>query len=158
VGIIWLLHRTAFGEKHYQLLGLPIVMLPSLFIACMIVLTEGTVSPYYAGLNLILLAVSAVGHWSSRDTVISVSGVILIYFAASYASNANFDSRMFFNNLYFLTLTGVIVIAGNYLYTSLLFREFMGRFQLEKSREMLEESNRKLIELDQVKNRFFCER
>jgi signal transduction histidine kinase len=156
VGIIWLLHRTAWGKNHYEALGLPIVMLPAIFIAFMIFVTDGTSSPYYAGLNLILLAVSAVGHWSFRDTLISVSSVILMYFGASYANATNFDFSDFFNNLYFLALTGIIVVTGNYLYNRLLFREFEVRFQLDKSRQMLEESNRKLLELDQVKSRFFA--
>jgi signal transduction histidine kinase len=156
VGIIWLLHRTRWARNNYRLLGLPIVMLPAFFIAFMIFVTHGASSPYYAGLNLILLAVSAVGHWTLRDTMISVTSVILMYFGASYANQANFDSRNFFNNLYFLVLTGIIVVAGNYLYNRLLFREFEVRFQLDKSRQMLEESNRKLLELDQVKSRFFA--
>jgi signal transduction histidine kinase len=156
VGIIWLLHRTRWARNNYRLLGLPIVMLPAFFIAFMIFVTHGASSPYYAGLNLILLAVSAVGHWTLRDTMISVTSVILMYFGASYANAANFDSRNFFNNLYFLVLTGIIVVAGNYLYNRLLFREFEVRFQLDKSRQMLEESNRKLLELDQVKSRFFA--
>ncbi|HEX9273456.1 MAG TPA: ATP-binding protein [Candidatus Binatia bacterium] len=156
VGIIWLLHRTRWARNNYRLLGLPIVMLPAFFIAFMIFVTHGASSPYYAGLNLILLAVSAVGHWTLRDTMISVTSVILMYFGASYANAANFDFRNFFNNLYFLVLTGIIVVAGNYLYNRLLFREFEVRFQLDKSRQMLEESNRKLLELDQVKNRFFA--
>ena len=156
VGIIWLLHRTAWGRNHYEALGLPIVMLPAIFIAFMIFVTDGTSSPYYAGLNLVLLAVSAVGHWSFRDTMISVTSVILMYFGASYANATNFDFSDFFNNLYFLALTGIIVVTGNYLYNRLLFREFEVRFQLDKSRQMLEESNRKLLELDQVKSRFFA--
>jgi signal transduction histidine kinase len=156
VGIIWLLHRTRWARNNYRLLGLPIVILPAFFIAFMIFVTHGASSPYYAGLNLILLAVSAVGHWSFRDTMISVISVILMYFGASYLNAVNFDFRNFFNNLYFLVLTGIIVVTGNYLYTRLLFREFEVRFQLDRSRQMLEESNRKLLELDQVKSRFFA--
>jgi signal transduction histidine kinase len=156
VGIIWLLHRTTWARNHYRLMGLPIVMLPAFFIAFMIFTTEGASSPYYAGLNLVLLAVSAVGHWSFRDTMISVGGVTLMYFWASHTNAVNFDLRHFVNNLYFLVLTGVIVIAGNYLHERLLFREFEGRFQLDKSRQMLEETNQKLLELDRVKSRFFA--
>lgn len=156
VAIVWWLHRTAWGKNHYEILGLPIVILPAFFIALMIFLTDGTSSPYYAGLNLILLAVSAVGHWSFRDTMISVSSVIVMYFAASYANATVFDFRNFFNNLYFLVLTGIIVVTGNYLYTRLLFREFEVRFELDRSRQMLEETNRKLLELDRIKSRFFA--
>ncbi|HEY7321374.1 MAG TPA: ATP-binding protein [Candidatus Binatia bacterium] len=156
VGLVWLLHRTDWGKNHYEALGLPIVLLPAFFITFMIFVTHGASSPYYAGLNLILLAVSAVGHWSLRDTMISVTSVILMYFGAAYLNTAHFDSRNFFNNLYFLALTGIIVVAGNYLYNGLLFREFKVRFELDKSRQMLEGSNRKLLELDRVKSRFFA--
>jgi signal transduction histidine kinase len=156
VAIVWLLHRTAWGKNHYEALGLPIVMLPAFFIALMIFLTDGTSSPYYAGLNLILLAVSAVGHWSFRDTMISVTTVIFMYFCASYANTTDFNFRNFFNNVYFLVLTGIIVVTGNYLYSRLLFREFEVRFELNKSRQMLEETNRKLLELDRIKSRFFA--
>jgi signal transduction histidine kinase len=77
-------------------------------------------------------------------------------FRASYANAKGFDFRNFFTNLYFLVLTGIIVVTGNYVYTRLLFREFEVRFELDKSRQMLEETNRKLLELDRIKSRFFA--
>ena len=57
-GVLWYLHTTEFGEKNYRLLGLPIAWLPAFFIGWMIYVTDGPTSQYYAGLNLILLAVS----------------------------------------------------------------------------------------------------
>ena len=30
--VLWYLHRTQFGQRHYQWLGLPIALLPALFI------------------------------------------------------------------------------------------------------------------------------
>lgn len=156
VGAVWLLHRTVWAQNHYRLIGFPIVILPALFIGLMIFTTEGAASPYYAGLNLVLLAVSAVGHWSFRDTIVSVGTVIFIYFCACYANAATFDSRNFANNVYFLALTGIIVMAGNYLYNRLLFREFAVRFELNRNKQMLEESNQRLLQLDRVKSRFFA--
>src|SRR6185312_15001207 len=38
---LWLLHTTGFGMRHYRLLGTPIAILPSCFIAIMIAVTEG---------------------------------------------------------------------------------------------------------------------
>jgi signal transduction histidine kinase len=63
---------------------------------------------------------------------------------------------IFFNNLYFLVLTGVIVVAGNHLYNNLHLREFVLRFELDQSRTTLEQTNQKLVELDQIKSRFFA--
>ena len=157
VAIVWALHYTRWGERHYRRIGLPIVFLPSLFIATMIACTADPAgSPYYAGLNLILLAVSAVGHWTLAESVISVVGVMEFYLLACFLQPTSINSSIFLNNLYFLILTGIIVIAGNYLYNQLLFSEFELRYELAENRRLLEENNRKLVELDKVKSRFFA--
>jgi len=62
----------------------------------------------------------------------------------------------FANNLYFLALTGVIVATGSYVHSRWRFREFALRFELDRNRKALEESNQKLLELDQIKSRFFA--
>src|SRR5580698_10497695 len=57
-GLLYL-HMTEFGQKYYRLLGVPIALLPASVIAWMIYYSpQGPASPYYAGLNLIVLAVS----------------------------------------------------------------------------------------------------
>ena len=60
------------------------------------------------------------------------------------------------NNLYFLTLTGIVIVTGSYFHNRLRFREFALRYELDKNRKELEETNRKLVELDQLKSRFFA--
>src|SRR6266436_9359509 len=62
-GILWFLHTTVFAQKHYKILGLPIALLPAFFITWMISIDDQARASYYAGLNLILLAVSVVVHW-----------------------------------------------------------------------------------------------
>ncbi len=155
-GCIWYLHTTRVGQERYKLLGLPIALLPAFFIAWMISDTEGPVSPYYAGLNLILLAVSVVVHWSVRESVVAVGGVLLMYSAACLLKGTKEQLPLIFNNFYFLVLTGIIVITGNHFFNRLRFREFALRYELDQNRQQLEESNRKLKELDQIKSRFFA--
>ena len=155
-GCIWYLHTTRVGQAHYKILGLPIALLPAFFIAWMISDTAGPVSPYYAGLNLILLAVSVVVHWSVRESVIAVGGVLLMYSSACFIKGTKEQLPLIFNNFYFLVLTGIIVITGNHFFNRLRFREFALRYELDQNRQQLEESNRKLKELDQIKSRFFA--
>ena len=153
---VWALHFTPLARKHYPLVGLPIVILPAFFITLMVYQTDA-VSPYYAGLNLIMLSVSVVGHWSVTETLAAVGSVIAMYFCAYFAKRHDaVNFRFFFNNVYFLALTGVIVISGNFLFNRLRFREFELRFELDQNKKALEESNRKLVELDQIKSRFFA--
>jgi signal transduction histidine kinase len=154
---IWSLHYTPLARKFYPLVGMPIVVLPAFFMTLMMARTEGAASPYYASLNLILLAVSAVGHWSMAETFFAVVSVICMYLGVYLAKGVGkIDFGIFFTNIYFITLTGIIVFCGNYLFNRLRFREFALRYELDKNRQKLEENNQKLMELDQIKNRFFA--
>jgi signal transduction histidine kinase len=164
---VWLLHYTPIARKKYPVVGLPIVLLPALFITYMAYRAadpaapyhdepRGDAGPYYAGLNLIMLAVSAVGHWSMLETCLAVGSVILMYLAALATRGYDPHKSLFFNNVYFLVLTGIIVACGNYLFNRLRFSEFALRHELDKNKKALEESNQKLVELDQVKGRFFA--
>ena len=151
---VWLLHYTPIARKFYPLVGMPIVILPALFLAWMMYVTRRPDSPYanngggasyYAALNLILLAVSAVGHWSMAETFFAVASVIVMYLVASVARGIDaFSPGIFFNNLYFLVLTGVTVFCGNYLFNRLRFSEFVLRHELEKNRKELATQNQVL--------------
>jgi signal transduction histidine kinase len=153
---VYLLHNTSLARKHYPVVGLPIVILPAFFIAVMVYQTDA-VSPYYAGLNLIMLAVSAVGHWSILESLLAVASVLFLYLGAYVARHPDPQQfRFFFNNVYFLFLTGIIVVSGNFVFNRLRFCEFALRFELNQNKKALEESNQKLVELDQIKNRFFA--
>lgn len=164
VGGVLALHYLNFTTLYYRVLQQFIVFLPAASIALMIYLTNTAprgdrpleftdFSPYYAGLNLILVALSAVGHWNFRDSLISVLMIILLYAFAEYPSPW---SPALGSNLYFLILTGIIVLAGNRVFNQLAFREFLTSYHLEQSRQAAEEANQKLLELDRVKNRFFA--
>jgi signal transduction histidine kinase len=155
-GALWLLHTTSFGGRYYRFLGIPIALLPAFFISWMIYMTEGPESTYYAGLVLILLAVNAIVHWSTLESLLAIGVLFLSYLIACIPWNISKESGIFFNNIYFLVLTGIIVVTGNYLYNQLHFREFVLRYELSQNRQKLEETNQKLVEMDRIKSRFFA--
>ncbi len=155
-GGLWFVHTRPLGQRYYRFLGIPIAILPAFFIAWMIAVTEGPLSPYYAGLILILLAVNAVVHWSTTESFIAIAVLLLLYLAACLPWDLDGAPGIFFNNIYFLVLTGIIVVVGNHLYDQLHFREFALRFELDQNRKKLEKTNRKLVELDEIKSRFFA--
>ena len=97
-------------------------------------------------------------HWTFRESLIAAGLVILLYLAAclSHGPIAHTAVGVFVNNLYFLVLTGIIVVTGSYFHSKSRFREFALRYELDKNRQALEESNQKLMELDQIKSRFFA--
>jgi signal transduction histidine kinase len=149
---------TPLGRKHYRFLGIALFMIPASFMAWMIYETEGASSPYYAGLTLVLLMLAFVLHWTFRESLWAVSMVLVLYLAACLFHGpipAGAVGQLV-NNLYFMVLTGIIVVTGSYFHSRLRFREFALRYELDQNRKALEESNQKLKELDQVKSRFFA--
>ena len=154
---IWWLVKTPFGLRHYRVLGLILPALPSSCIAFMIYSRGGAESPYYAGLNLVLLGAALVLRWTLVDSVIVFVEVLGCYLAACVSHGKPVTSwGIFYNNLYFLFVTGVFVVIGGYFYNRLRFREFALRYELDQNRKKLEENNQKLMELDQLKSRFFA--
>ena len=160
IGGLWAIVMTPLGQEHPRKLGVTLAMLPTFFIALMIYLKEGPVSSYYAGMNLVLLVIGFVLYWTFIESLVAVSLVILMYVGACLLHpgglSAHDARRMFENNLYFLVLTGIIVMTGSYFHSKYRFREFSLRYELDRNRKALEESNQKLMELDQIKSRFFA--
>jgi signal transduction histidine kinase len=155
IAVFWAVVMTPVGRKYPRFLGVLLAMFPSLFISWMIYATEGSESPYYAGLNLVLLLIGFILYWTLAESLVAVSLVILMYVIACLL-HGQISTLTFANNLYFLALTGVIVVTGSYVHSRWRFREFALRYELDRNKMALEESNQKLKELDEVKSRFFA--
>lgn len=152
----WGLYHTRVGRRHPQTLGLALAMLPAFFISLMIYVVRDPDSPYYAGLSLVLMSMALVLRWEVRLGAIASILVLTMYLLAAFGHGSVPDAGALFNNLYFLLLTGVIVLFGGRVHSNLRLREYNLRSELEQNQRELEESNRKLKELDQIKSRFFA--
>ena len=87
--------------------------------------------PITPGLNLILLAVSVVVHWSYVESLLAVTAVLLMYAVA--CSSQGEPGRICHSSsttIYFLVLTGIMVVTGNYVFNRLRFREFALRLRV----------------------------
>ena len=102
-------------------------------------------SPYYAGLCLVILAVSTVIQATMKQSMRAVLFILSLYVGACLLNKNPIEWRMFLNNIYFITLTTIIVMAGNVFYNRLRFREFTLRHELAESRTKVEENN---VQLD----------
>jgi signal transduction histidine kinase len=153
--IVLALLLTRHGQKHYRVLRMAWYWIPMIFIACMIYAAKDPRSPYYAGFNLVLLTVGVVLPWTYREILATALLIISAYLGISLASGWGLNAFLA-NNLFFLGCTALIVVTGSFLHSRLRSREFILRFELERNRKLIEENNRKLVELDQVKSRFFA--
>jgi signal transduction histidine kinase len=133
------------GQRHHRTIGVILAMIPAACMAWIIAHTPDPArSPYYAGLNLVLLAVGLVLQWTTIQSASAVAGVVFLYTAACAEYVSTDNQVAFFNNLYFIVITGLIVILGNSIQTGLRQSDFAARFQLEQSRRELETANSKL--------------
>ena len=148
-GGIWLLLTRPLGQRHHQSLGFLTALLPAFFITWMIYDQDGPSSPYYAGLNLIILAISLVVRWNALESLLVVTCVILMYVVACLIhSPVSTKSGLFLSNCIFMVETGVIVVVGNHFFNRLRFREFVTRYELNERKQELEEAIRKLREAE----------
>lgn len=137
---------TPFGHKHYRQFGISLFMLPASFISGMIYYTDGASSPYYAGLNLVLLVLALVLHWTFWESLTATVLVTILYLVVvlAHGYDTKADPGNFVNNVYFLVLTGIITTTGSYFHSKTRYREFAFRYQLDVSKRDLEISNNKL--------------
>jgi two-component system sensor histidine kinase PhcS len=143
---LYLVLRTDFGKKYYHFQGLVLLFLPSTTIAWMVYATEGTASWYYAGLTLVLMVVAVMLDWPIWQSIVSVLLVLMLYVAACLFSPHQFDRHLFADGLFFLTSSGIAIIAGTYYHSRVRVREFVARCELDKSRKALEASLQQLKE------------
>jgi signal transduction histidine kinase len=155
IGFFWIVVMSPVGHRHPRKLGVLLAMFPSFFISLMIYLEGGSASSYYAGLNLVLLVIGFVLYWTLVESLVAVSAVLLMYVAACLL-HETISYTAFSTHLYFLMVTGIIVVTGSHVHSRWRFREFALRYELDQNKRMLEESNEKLVELDQIKSRFFA--
>jgi two-component system sensor histidine kinase PhcS len=148
-GVIWFLLTRPYGERHHRPLGFLTALMPAFFITWMIYDREGPASPYYAGLNLIILAISVVVRWNARESLLVVVCMILMYVAACVIKGPpealNGD---WLANCIFMVETGVIVVVGNHFFNRLRYREFVTRYELNERKQELEDAIRKLREAE----------
>ena len=115
-GMVWAFLRSPVSQRFHRALGLFIALLPVFFICWMIYAAPADQggaagSPYYAGLNLSLLAIAFVMRWSVDLSILASVMVLGMYLAACLLRGPlpAEQQGIFFNNLYFLALTSIMV-------------------------------------------------
>lgn len=127
-------------------------------IELMILSINGYASPYYAGLNLCILAVGVLYTWPWRFAFTVCVGVVSLWLVPTLPLlvTGSVDASLFFNNLYFLSLTAVIAVASAVLRYRAAKRQFETTSELEHTSTNLAQALDRLREVDRLKNEFFA--
>ncbi len=153
--LLWVYYRP-WAARFDRALFILLLMVPQGIITWMIYSTEGPLSPYYAGLNVVLVAFCMLLPWTYQETLVFAGITFIGYVTACIAHGGAAFKGIFFNNAYFVFLTATFAVIGSYFSNRLRVQDFVNRFELDKNRKILEETNQKLVELDQMKSQFFA--
>ncbi|MBI1949432.1 MAG: PP2C family protein-serine/threonine phosphatase [Deltaproteobacteria bacterium] len=96
-------------------------------------------STYYAGLNLVLIAVNLLLPWEAIHSAINSAIIIVLYLVMNLLllPDQTLSSSIVVNNLYFLCSTAVIAVSINYVKQNLVKQEFFLRADLKAARDAL---------------------
>lgn len=151
----FILVGTPLGRRYIRLVDKPCAILPSLAICWMIYSSEGVISPYYAGLNLIMVGVCLVMPYTTREGALFCAIVATIYAATcllhklqSPHDAPDGGSSLLFNNLYFIALTSIICITACFYSSRRRFEDFRLRHELHVNNDQLQTTLRKLQETE----------
>ncbi|MBX2853277.1 MAG: response regulator [Phycisphaeraceae bacterium] len=150
IAAVLILLYLPLGRKYLTFFGSAWVMCPAIAIAWMIYQSEGVASPYYAGLNLVIIIGCLLMPYSWREASVICLLVVGFYLLSCLnGSNGLLLSTQLFNNIYFISLTAIICITSCHYYRRRRIEDYRLRHEVDAQ-------NRKLAELDKLKSDFFA--
>lgn len=141
--------RLPYPQKHARYFGMFAYLYCTLSIVLMVHLVDGYASPYYAGINLVLIAFLFILPMNVGETAMVCVVVYLAYILPTAFSDTVIDQGVFSANNFFLISTMGLVVISSYLATGMRRKEFTSRFELARA-------NEELKKLDVVKSQFFA--
>lgn len=145
--IIYTILRMTRPSRFIHFYGYMLSLPVALMITIMTVDLGGFDSSYYAGLNLVIIAIGLYLPWRPRYTIINSVVVVGMYTIMNMLFGEAFKIANLINNLYFLTSTAVITIGISFVRYNNTRKEFNLRAQLAGAQV---EEIRKLAEVAQV--------
>jgi len=96
-------------------------------------------STYYAGLNLVVIAVNLMLPWRAVHSAVNSLLVLGLYVTLNlrWSSGVPVDTSVLVNNFYFLTATAIISVSINWVKEKLIRQEFEARQALQLARDSL---------------------
>ncbi|MFH1728271.1 MAG: adenylate/guanylate cyclase domain-containing protein [Pseudomonadota bacterium] len=145
--------------NHAQILDTILCFANSILITFMIYLTEGAISPYYAGLNLVAIPIIAFIPWTMKFLILNIS---LIYgpliLGIFFFPNAVTDYVLFILNLFFIFGTIALSLIIRVDTEKLRKKEVASKFLLEKDvkyrEKIIEEKTNESLKLKTLTRQF----
>jgi len=153
--LLCMLNTSVFRKYWTWLTGLHIAA-SGIGIVLMVAVMGGAESPYYAGINLVIVGAGLLYVWP-RWTILTAQGAIVTsYLAVGIASGGFVESLVPISNMFFLVSTAIIVCASQILGYRTQRDQVMTQLALEQTKVTLENAHNQLKKLDRFKSQFFA--
>ena len=83
--LVWFWFTRPSGRCHRRIFGVTWFMGPLLMVLWMIYSVNDPLSPYYAGLNIILLAMGLISPWTYKQNLVITVFVLMMYVVVAFA-------------------------------------------------------------------------
>ncbi len=161
--VFFTIKKSVFLQKYIDKISIFLFLDAGFGISIMIHLTDGYLSPYYAGLVMVVLVLCVTLTLPLKKTIVIAALIYASYIVPVFIKGDITNIPYFFNNNFFLIAMVVFAIFGAYSKEIYQYNTFKSRYEIQKSNEELskvtkelEETNKKLRELDEMKMRFFA--
>ena len=150
------------GRRWIGALGIVWPLVPAVTIAWMVAITQGAASPYYAGLNLVIIVACVLMPYTWREAAAVSALTLAAYLIAVFghhqmiAPDSPWLMADLYGNVYFILLTGIITSTAAHGSWRRRVEDFRLRHQLDAQNRELQESYRRLAELDRLRGQFFA--
>lgn len=151
--LLFLMHRKFINPKIVSFVwSVLVIMLINILI---IITGEKSSTPYYAGLNLIIVSSAALLSWTWREMA-AICLFLLVGYTLSAIVTIDPDNINLLNiptlcnNLFFLFSTSCFCVLAAYLNSKLRFQEFHLNYQLKETIEDLKTTRNQLIQSEKI--------
>ncbi len=149
---LYILHFVNRIKKYAKQLGILLAFFTYLPLCYIIYATNGSASPYYAYLNLVILAFGVLLPWSLKETMFVSLSILITYILSCILYSLHsvghiqfiFEDHIFYNNAFFILLTGIISSTSSYYNSIARFKDYLLRAELAQQKLKQEEINKSL--------------
>ena len=147
--------KTQFFVRNSTVLTATYMVLVASGISVMIFQLGGYASPYYAGLNLVMIAAGLLYLWPMKVAMVAHATIVATYVFPNAATASSVDMQAGITNLFFLGATAVTVVVAHVFSFRTQREQVVNQLMLERAKADREQALQKLQELDRAKSQFF---
>ena len=155
VAMFFIIRSDYFRRAWTVVTGVYVLILAA-GIALMVFVLGGYSSPYYAGLNLVMITAGLVFVWPRNVSVVIHACVLLSFVLPNALIATSADIVPGIMSLFFMFTTAAIVVVAQTITYSTNREQVTGQIVLENTKLSLERAHEQLLELDRFKSMVFA--